>query len=70
MKLSLILSYIILCTLGAACMSSGETLRTGADRMEEYLPLLRDKNFALVANHTSLVGGLHLVDTGGQGLCP
>jgi len=31
--------------------------------MERYLPLIRDKKLALVANHTSLVGGRHLVDT-------
>ena len=31
--------------------------------MESYLPLIRDKNLALVANHTSLVDGRHLVDT-------
>lgn len=63
MKKLVILSYIILYALGAACTSSDTTLRTGADSMEEYLPLLMDKKFALVANNSSLVGGVHLVDT-------
>lgn len=31
--------------------------------MELYLPLLKEKNIAIVANHTSLVGEKHLVDT-------
>jgi uncharacterized protein YbbC (DUF1343 family) len=36
---------------------------TGAEQISEYLPLLKDKRVTLVANHTSLVGGRHLVDT-------
>ena len=35
----------------------------GAERMSEYLPLLQGKRVALVANHTSLIGKTHLVDT-------
>ena len=31
--------------------------------MDLYLPLLAGKEFALVANHTSVVLGAHLVDT-------
>ncbi|MBQ0016182.1 MAG: DUF1343 domain-containing protein [Bacteroidales bacterium] len=31
--------------------------------MDIYLPLLRDKQVAVVGNHTSLVGNTHLVDT-------
>lgn len=38
-------------------------LRTGAERMEEYLPLLYKKRVALVVNQTSRVGDVHLVDT-------
>ena len=47
----------------AACTSSASPVRTGADQMDLYLPLLEGKHFALVANHTSVVGGRHLVDT-------
>lgn len=38
-------------------------LRLGAERMEVYLPLLKGKKVALVVNHTSMVGHIHLVDT-------
>ena len=37
--------------------------KVGAERMNEYLPLLRDKQIAIVANQTSLVNNTHLVDT-------
>ncbi|MBK7466681.1 MAG: DUF1343 domain-containing protein [Saprospiraceae bacterium] len=35
----------------------------GAQRMSEYLPILQNKKVALVVNHTSLVNGVHLLDT-------
>ena len=35
----------------------------GAERMNEYMPILKGKRVALVANHTSLIGNTHLVDT-------
>ena len=37
-------------------------LNVGADRMEEYLPLLKNKTIAVVVNQTSTVGEEHLVD--------
>ncbi len=36
---------------------------TGAERMEVYLPSLRNKKVAVFANQTSIVGKSHLVDT-------
>lgn len=63
MKLLLILSYIILYALSAACTSGNPLLQTGADRMDQYLPLIEGSKFALVANHSSIVGAQHLVDT-------
>ena len=38
-------------------------LITGADQTEAYLPLLKGKKIALVANHSSLIGDSHLADT-------
>ena len=38
------------------------TVLCGADRIDEYLPLLRDARVGVVANATSQVGGQHLVD--------
>ncbi|MGZ5222397.1 MAG: exo-beta-N-acetylmuramidase NamZ family protein, partial [Chitinophagaceae bacterium] len=34
-----------------------------ADQVDEYLPLLKGKKVALLVNHTSTVGGTHIVDT-------
>ena len=42
---------------------SETALRTGAERMEQYLPKLEGKKVALCGNQTSVVGGKHLVDT-------
>lgn len=42
---------------------AGIHIVVGAERLSTYLPLLEGKNIAIVANQTSLVGGVHLVDT-------
>ncbi|MFY0654805.1 MAG: DUF1343 domain-containing protein [Cyclobacteriaceae bacterium] len=36
---------------------------TGAERLDQYLPLLEGKKVGLLVNHTSLVGNTHLLDT-------
>ena len=38
-------------------------IRVGAERMEEYLPLLLEQRVAVVSNQTGMVGNTHLVDT-------
>jgi len=38
-------------------------IQTGAQRTREYIPMLAEKKVGVVANHTSLVNGVHLVDT-------
>ena len=49
---------------GSAMAAASETvLRTGAERMEQYLPQLAGKRVALCGNQTSVVGKTHLVDT-------
>ena len=35
----------------------------GAERINVYLPLLKGKKVGIFANHTSMVGNSHLVDT-------
>jgi uncharacterized protein YbbC (DUF1343 family) len=35
----------------------------GAQRTEAYFPLIENKNIGLVANHTSLIGKVHLADS-------
>jgi uncharacterized protein YbbC (DUF1343 family) len=39
-----------------------EPIQVGANQVEVYLPLLKDKRVALVVNQTSRIGNLHLVD--------
>jgi len=40
-----------------------EDVQTGAERTDQWLPLLKDKKVAVVANHTSMINTTHLVDT-------
>ncbi len=40
-----------------------QSVKVGAERLSQYLPLLKDKRVAIVANQTSMVGKSHLVDT-------
>ncbi len=47
----------------AACNSKEIPIKTGADRLDIYLPVIQGNDLAIVANHTSLVGDRHLVDT-------
>ncbi len=47
----------------AACAQYGQEIIVGAKQTELYFPLLKDKQIALVANHTSLIDGAHLVDS-------
>lgn len=48
-----------------APMRLSGTVTTGAERMEQYLPLMEGKRVAMVVNHTSVVGAqqTHLLDT-------
>ena len=39
------------------------SLQIGAERMDNYLPLLKNKKVALLVNQTSMVGHTHLADT-------
>jgi uncharacterized protein YbbC (DUF1343 family) len=56
--------YLILFVLilGFTLISKAQ-ITVGAEKMNEYLPLLKNKKVALVVNQTSMVKGCHLVDT-------
>jgi uncharacterized protein YbbC (DUF1343 family) len=42
----------------------GQTaIKTGAEQTEKYLPLLKNKRVAIMANQTSIIGPSHLVDS-------
>lgn len=60
---SMISTLLVLHCFLAGCSSENVPVETGADQMGEWLPLIYGKKLALVANHTSLVGDVHLVDT-------
>lgn len=38
-------------------------IKCGAERTDIYFPWIRDKNIAIVANQTSMIGDMHLVDS-------
>ena len=46
-----------------SCSGQMDKIETGAEQLEKSIPLLGDKNLAIVANQTSEVQGVHLVDT-------
>ena len=61
-KMQLLL--LCFCTFLSSCTSqSHQQLIIGANQLENYLPLLRNKQIAVVANQTSLINGFHLVDS-------
>jgi uncharacterized protein YbbC (DUF1343 family) len=40
-----------------------DTIKTGADQTEKYLPYLKGKRVAILGNQTSIIGNRHLVDS-------
>ena len=47
----------------ASLYADAPPIMTGAAQMHKYIPFIKDKKVAVLANHTSLVGNTHLVDT-------
>jgi len=43
--------------------ANSQNLRLGAEEMNKYLHLIQGKNIGIVANQTSMIGNIHLVDT-------
>jgi uncharacterized protein YbbC (DUF1343 family) len=43
--------------------NSEKRIQTGAEQLENYVPYLKGKRVAILANQTSIVGKTHLVDT-------
>jgi uncharacterized protein YbbC (DUF1343 family) len=67
---SLILLFSIACssqsatrTINKSSADVKENIIPAAERLDEYLPLLKGKKIAVFANQTSTVGNTHLVDT-------
>ena len=57
------IAFCLIILTGFGSTLNAQRIRTGADRMEVYLPLLSGKKVAVFANQTSIVGKTHLVDT-------
>ena len=66
---SFLIIFILVCLEGKAQLIStkniidAEDAIAGASRLELYLPLLENKNIAVVANQTSIFNDTHLIDT-------
>jgi uncharacterized protein YbbC (DUF1343 family) len=59
-----ILLYVFVSFIFNGFAQTGKSgIRTGADQTEKYLPLLRGKKVAIVANPTSQIAGIPLVDS-------
>lgn len=61
-RISLILFFLTLTLLPGY---ASDKVATGAERIDQYLPLLKGKRIGMVVNHTSIVGAIqtHLLDT-------
>jgi uncharacterized protein YbbC (DUF1343 family) len=46
-----------------AVSNNKDSIKTGADQTEKYLPYLKGKRVAILANQTSIIGNRHLVDS-------
>src|ERR1700754_4557523 len=66
------ISFSILITLFVAVIISARknsvvidagSIKTGADQTEKYLPYLKGKRVAILANQTSIIGNKHMVDS-------
>src|ERR671913_1485331 len=44
-------------------VSPDNNILTGADQVDQYIPLLKGKRVAILANQTSIIGKTHLVDS-------
>ena len=53
---------LLLCCFAIQLSAAQQPLKTGAEQLERYLPLLAGKRVGLLVNQTSLIGGQHLVD--------
>lgn len=51
------------CTAQKKTINNATSILPAAERLDQYLHLLKGKNIAVFANQTSMVGNTHLVDT-------
>ncbi len=63
MRVLFFITITILLNIQIVSAIKFDTVKVGAERMDKYLPLLKGRRVAVIANHTSFVGKTHLVDT-------
>lgn len=69
MRIILLITSALLFTCNQACAQQKSAIRqaskiiTGAEQTEKYLPMLKGKRIAMMANPTSIIGKTHLVDS-------
>jgi len=58
-------TYILAIALliGNSIYAQQDKLQVGADQTDQYIPFLSHKRIAVVANHSSTIGSVHLVDS-------
>ncbi len=65
--IALLVSSLILCSAliekAAIDNPKGDPILTGADQLDKYLPYLKGKRVAMLANQTTIIGNRHLVDS-------
>jgi uncharacterized protein YbbC (DUF1343 family) len=61
MKSKFLLFLVLVLGLNFSATSQS-SIKVGAENLNEYLPLLKNKRIGLVVNHTSNIGKSHLVD--------
>ena len=54
--------FLIFCLLFFSCQKESK-LKLGAERIDTFLPLLKNKRIGIVGNQTSMIGNIHLVDS-------
>jgi uncharacterized protein YbbC (DUF1343 family) len=59
----LLIFSLLFGTTQAQSPGTAPRIRTGADQLDQYLPLLQGQSVAVFANATSVIGHTHLVDT-------
>ncbi len=63
MKFVTSFAFFFLATICLAQPGTEKKILAGADRINVYLPLIKGRSVGIFANHTSMVGNVHLVDT-------
>ena len=59
----ILFAFLFLGSFMASCQVASVKVHPGAEAVDAYLPQLKGKRVGLVANHTSLIGNAHLLDT-------